>query len=175
LQEAALLGFQKLYGADIDPRAITRTQANMEWLQQHKEVEGVVTLQHSPIEKLNPRDYPDVRSIVTEIDLGPALLRAPDQPQAQAFADKASKLVGHLLAFVANVRSAERLVVAVPYWPLGQIDMLIDVVIPKKLSQVPLPALARFYKNEISERGGMFYVRSKQFVGREILVFEKSE
>ncbi len=171
LQEAALLGITNVRASDIDRRAVANTQANMKWLLSQYKLKVSLDVVHAPIEKLDPKKYTNVTHIVAEIDLGPALKKPPTREEASNFGRESSELVRHTLVFASRLPKLSRIVLAIPFWPMGKGSQFIDLELPKGFAIHFLDSQKlALYAYEHSDRGGYIYLRPGQFVGREVLV-----
>ncbi len=173
LQEALLLGWRQVAGADREQRATSATQKNLTWLKGKFQLDNfsvkVVTadvrelIDHFPVEYFN--------AIVTEPFLGPPQMvpAKAKQVQKQLFALylSAYKVFYHLLKKGGRV---------VMVWPVifGSYLPLQDRVAALGFLKVePLPpAWQNIY--HLNKRGNLEYGRVGQKVKRELTIWQKS-
>ncbi len=92
LMEAALMGFTRIIGSDIAPKAIADSQKNHEWLTKQDQLVAPITLFISPAQTLDQHITEPVDAIVTETYLGPGL-HGGEHPD---FIKKNLKMLGEL-------------------------------------------------------------------------------
>ena len=151
LMESAVLGFAKIFGSDISPKAIKDTDKNMRWVFEKAHApKTIVSTEVSPAAELSLDEQVDL--VVTEPFLGPP--QRGGESKAQLIMVK-NELMGMYLESFANIRElmkpGAKLVVAFPIFQ-GQSVM-----------SKPLPGF------EPQER--FVYERSGQRVVREIRVY----
>lgn len=175
LQEAALLGVKKLFGSDIDPRAVANTKTNLAWLANTYNLRFSLATETMPVAGLQSSSLKDVTHVVSEIDLGPPLRKRPQRRELQPLLDNASLLAAEILSFVRELPHFSSMVLAVPFWPQGNAAEYISLAVPPRMHLLqPTKELSKRYPFEHSTRGGYMYIRPGQFVGREILVLQKT-
>jgi tRNA (guanine10-N2)-dimethyltransferase len=177
LQEAALLGYQELWGSDNDAQGIERTQKNFAWLKErYPSLTAQPTLKVCSIFDL-PKRLSDRRfgAIVTEPYLGPPLTGREGnnrlggiQKELTEFYQASLKTLGSLLA------------------PGGRVVMVWPVLVAGKTS-LPLPLMEAAHQAGFNlvdqlpslapsqwrnERNTLYYHRPGQYVGREIVALE---
>jgi len=73
LQEALLLGFKEIYGADISQKAINDSQENINWLKEKRKISAKIKLQKTDVKSLaNNFKNESIDLIVTEPFMGDA-------------------------------------------------------------------------------------------------------
>lgn len=174
LQEAILLGYKKVYGSDLEIRNVEDTKANLEWLSR-------ITNYQLPIDHvfvsdvLNPTKNMQVDAIVGEGFLGDPFRR--DKDQAIKDAEELSAFYVQALTNLAKqLKDGGRIVLAIPFFVVKN-NEFINLPILEKISETGLrlvrPNLGGT-ESKLVGRGNLIYSRSDQFVGREILILEKS-
>lgn len=168
LQEAALMGYSRLFGADISNRAIQDTTKNIDWLQHHfPETKKTRVQTHTiDIEHIDTKIPPkSIEKIVFEGYLGPPNPR-PNEIQ---------KNLGRFeQLYRTTFQTCEKLLTkkgvicaAIPFWEFGRIKHHVSWqhTIPSSLEVQIL--------NQTTKQPSLFYKRPKQTVGREILLLKK--
>jgi len=180
LQEAALLGYQELWGADADDKGIERSRANFKWL---KERYVKVTIEpHFIVSSIAdlPRRLTGRRfnAIVTEPYLGPALTGREDPSRLSRIQQELTGFYRRILATLAELLE-----------PGGSLVMIWPVIYDKSGFEQPLlvttaaleagfelvdplpPEVPVTFRRQ---RGTLLYHRPNQHLGREILVLHKN-
>lgn len=158
LMEAALMDYTNLIGSDISPKAIADTQKNTDWLRQKKDIKKTPALLVSDVRGL-PKKIPThtIDAIVTETYLGKPL----HGNESSDMIRKELKLLETLYIdafkiFDTLLKPGGRAVVVLPAFRSG--DGWIHASCATSLKK----------------RDSFFYARPDQWVGRDILIFEKS-
>jgi tRNA G10 N-methylase Trm11 len=157
LQEAVLLGYQKILGSDISPKAISYTKDNIDWLQSHYPQKINVEVFESDV--LSPTEITKVDAIVSEGYLGEPIRRNVAKAQSDA-----TKLTEFYLKVLSNMEKMlnpkGRIVLAVPFFIIGRERVFLQF--EEKLSLTGLKIINSY-----------LYARPDSFVGRQIVVLEK--
>ncbi len=173
LQEALLLGWRQVVGADKERRAASATKKNLTWLKGKFQLDDfsvkVVTADIRELVNHLPAEY--FSAIVTEPFLGPPRIARSDvkQIQKQLFTLylSAYQVFYHLLKAGGKV---------VMVWPVifGSYLPLQDRVAALGFTKVePLPS-AWQYIYHLNKRGNLEYGRVGQKVKRELTIWQKS-
>jgi tRNA G10 N-methylase Trm11 len=169
LQEALLLGINKVIGSDISHKAIEDTKQNLEWLKTEADIEGSnYELLHYDIRKLSKNLKTKVDVIVTEPFLGPPLRGNESIQQLQQNVRELSKLYLESFQTFKNILGDDgRIVIVIPVFKKDDNEFPIPIIddikkIGFKLKTGP----------ESTDRGGYIYSRPDQKVLREIFVFK---
>lgn len=171
LQEAALMGFQNIYGSDLSEKAVADTKKNLEWLSSllpEQNNESLVTnIFQSDV--LSPSLPAKADLIVGEGYLGEPTRRnvAKATSDAKNLADFYLKALTQL-SRILNENG--RIVLALPYFIIGKEKVylpLIERLNLTGLKQITIP------NSTMTLRHSFNYARPDSFVGREIFVLEK--
>jgi len=194
LQEAALLGIDRLLGSDRDKKAVERTRINLEWLgnftSQMKTASFSMQLIACSIEEL-PAHMPQggIHAIVTEPYLGPPRIKplSPEEvPQMRM--ELASLYRRAFASFTRVLAPGGRVVMIWPVWRVAGKSVsrtavaFLDLeraaqeaglaVIDPFLEHLrPVPGAEHGY---LKERHSLLYQREDQQVMREIRIFKKT-
>jgi tRNA G10 N-methylase Trm11 len=174
LQEAALMGVQKLIGSDISAKAIADTESNMKWLKENFQSLSIsLQLLNLSAEKLSERIAArSIDAIVTEPYLGPqrGWHDIPD-----TIVELENLYSSALREFFKVLKDDGRVVMV---WPVftpvaghGAGFLSPDVSGWKKVALIPENIKDKVRTNS---RGSIIYGREGQKVWREIVVLKKS-
>ncbi|MFA5070400.1 MAG: methyltransferase domain-containing protein [Patescibacteria group bacterium] len=182
LQEAILLGYKNLVGSDNNPRALSQTRQNLEWLcRNYKIDEKKINVKLMPIDvrqiykDLSPNS---VDTIVTEPYLGPALDDRPGEGKIRMVAANLSQLYLDFFTAIKRVLKPGGKIVMI--WPVfrtpagKQFLPILEKVLAKGFEKINL--IPEVFKandlEELTSRGSILYSREDQNVLREIFVFK---
>jgi len=183
LQEA-LLAKAKVIGLDINPWCVKAASENLEWLkQEYSLVDAEYRILQGDALNLTRRIGTEVDCIVTEPDLGPALLDVPTTPYAQKIIEKLTPLYFGFLEEAFNVlRRDGRLVIVTPYLKTRS-GKPVTMRIEEKAVEVGFRNVYTFQrevfaegivvKEEMRDMGSFVDVAERHKTGREIHVFQK--
>jgi tRNA (guanine10-N2)-dimethyltransferase len=169
LQEACLLGFQKLIGSDTNSKAIQATRQNIDWLlEQIPNQSTHIQIENYDATKLSESITPkSIGTIVTEPYLGP--IRPPRNLESiKKIRDELTDLYALTLTqFQKVLRPDGRVAMIVPCWFVGQTIIQINLVpVMRKLGFQPISFPSW------SDKNPFLYHRPGQLVGREIFVLK---
>lgn len=173
LQEAELLGFRTLLGADAKEEAVRATQVNLRWLRDRYEIDTTsirLKVRHAPVSELpDLLGEASVDGIVTEPFLGPPLKR---KTHPRIISDAVRELSGLYGAFFRAagrlLKPGGRLVTIVPMLRTGKQSFREPVVDPTGFTPDELlPPSWGFRNNRV------IYGRPDQHVFRKIVVYRK--
>lgn len=164
LQEAALQGFN-VYGTDLEPRMISYSKANLEWLQETHELPEITTLLEAGDATVHTwSTTPDI--IACEGYLGQPFSAWPDETKLRAVMHTCNQIMkGFLKNIASQIPSGTPLCIALPAWhnPNGSFQHL-----------NLLDDLEELGYNRISfvhvHDEDLLYYRPDQVVARELLV-----
>jgi len=163
LQEALLMGYQKIIGFDISDKAINDTKNNLAWLEKNFSLKfKSLKVESLDVKDLNQRiDLDSIDAIVTEPYLGPAQKGNETPRQIQAAIKDLEKL--YLVAFSQFYKVLIKGGKVVCVFPIFKIDNL-------KLNILPEIRKMGF---KLLNQDDLIYFRPQQLVWRDILIFEK--
>lgn len=192
LQEALILGYQNIIGADVSEQAIEDTKQNLKWLNDagsglvakfsSAELARRTSGSNSPRAKISPPaprlfisasrhlsqqiSLQSVDAIITEPYLGPALRGGESQEEiGRIQLELTSLYLDSFKEFQKILKSTGRVVIILPVIN-GQYLSILDEV--NKLGFVQDPKFSKLYDNQA--RQSFLYGRSGQRIKREILV-----
>jgi hypothetical protein len=167
LQEALLMGY-KVFGSDIEPRMITYSLANLEWLKEKYDLPNADYALKSADATTCHWDQ-DFGLIASETYLGRPFTNLPSlDVLAQTISDCNLIIKKFLQNIGQQIPSGTRLCLAVPAWQTA----------PDKFKHLPLiDQLNDLGYNHISfkyvRHDQLLYYRENQIVGRELLVLTR--
>lgn len=177
LQEAAILGYRHLVGADADSKGIERTRSNFTWLKQ--------TYQQIPAPALMVADIKNLISIlnksnfdciVTEPYLGPPLRGHESEQRLEQIVNELTEFYKSALKIMVRViKPGGRIVMVWPALRSSKKNLflpILDELSSLGLRQIDLlPQLAP--SSWHNSRGTLWYFRPDAKIIREIVVLEK--
>lgn len=177
LMEAGLMGFQKLMGNDVSPKAIADTRENLAWIADAVSFPSF-ELSVGPAEALNSRSVPPVDAIVTEPYLGPPLSGRESADRIRVIVRELAGLYEKSFRSLAGVLKPKgKLVAAFPLFRVGRETHAVPIL--PALQKIgfrvarPFPSSLPVGLRQVSLSGGIPYARPDQRVAREICVFER--
>ncbi len=178
LQEAALLGFQKIIGSDLEEKAYTDTKTNLEWLKGEYDISKTeFEVYHQPVESILEILKPNsIDVIVAEPLLGKPLRGHESQDELTTQANELAGLYTKAFEqFKTILKNDGKVVFIFPIYKHKDVySSAFHDVIKLGFEKInPLPKSIPEMINKISPRGGLVYNREGQRVLREIFVFKK--
>lgn len=169
LQEAAVLGFKKIFGCDNSDKAVGDTKINLEWLgsRLNIDVSGVIATKQDTLSLSKSFDRESIDAIVTEPYLGPTLHKAPQASDLTQTINELEKL--YLNAFVEFENILKKGGKVVMIFPVFQSQYKIFIDIIEKIENLGLKQI----KLSNNTRGSLIVGNKFDFVLREIVKFEK--
>jgi tRNA G10 N-methylase Trm11 len=178
LQEAILLGYKEVYGSDITEKNVEDSKANLEWLR----VSSLSRVEKFSINSNNifrSDVLSPLRKISADTIVGEGYLGEPHRRTKEQAIRDTVKLADFYLKALKNLvnqlKPNRRIVLAIPFFVVGSEYFYLPIL--DKLSDIGLD----IKKPELGDtglglygRGNLTYSRSDQFVGREILILQKS-
>ncbi len=167
LQEAALMGYHA-YGSDLEPRMISYSQANLDWL--HAEY-------HTPLEtlRLEPGDATEhhwpapIDFVAGETYLGKPFTSQPDSETLNQTASDCNTIIKKFLRNLhGQIQPGTRLCLAVPAWQIRP-DTFKTLPLIDQIEDLGYNRL-RF---EHVRDDQLIYYRSDQTVGRQLLIITR--
>lgn len=180
LQEMALAGYKNLIGSDISQKAIDATGKNMDWLKEKRKLDFDLKLYQSDAKDLDKIiDPKSIDAIVSEVYLGPALLREPESAQLDKILTELNNLYKEILPTLSSILKPQGVIVlAMPIFKIGngyKTLSLFDNLEKFKIID-PLANLdANWIKNYQTSRKTIIYHRPDQLVWREIIVLTSTK
>ena len=178
--EAIALGYKKLIGSDIDPLAVTNTEANTEWCKasynQNTEVRLFAADARHLADMLPPQS---VGAIVAEGDLGSPLRVRLTKLEAERAIESISVLYRETIKVLASLlERGGRMVLALPHYPTeaGEFGISFAGLSFDELHLVPVDVWPKEVKKNIGRFGAhssYIYGREDQKVERQIFIFQK--
>ncbi len=181
LQEAAMMGFEKLFGSDVSAKAVSDTQENLVWLATQRDVPAAsaVDVRLGDAGKL-PDLYPagSIDAVVTEPYLGPPQRGVPAGRVLLPLVSALSRQYTQWLTNIAAVlKPSGRAVMIWPFFrvePNGYFLQLQQAAHAAGFTFVaPPPSLTQQSWFRSTPRGTILYSRPDQIVGREIVILQK--
>ncbi len=177
LQEAALLGYRHLVGADVESQGIERTRVNFSWLKERQPQLALPALMVADVSKLPAvLSNSTFEAIVTEPYLGPPLRGHESLHRLEQISKELTEFYQGALKVMANlVKSGGRVVMVWPVWRASGKNLtlpLLDKIKELDFKQVDVlpPAAPASWRNS---RNTLWYSRSDSRLIREIVVLEK--
>lgn len=184
LQEAIILGYKNIIGADVTEKAVSDTNINLQWLFQN-----YLSIERENIKlKIFPQDVQTISQtissnsidvIVTEPFLGPPLYQKPEISKIKNIISQVSPLYSSAFRQFAKIlKSGGKVVIIFPAFieknQLYCIEILEDLKrIGFELVNYLPTEITRDLTTFISKRNTVLYGGSDYFVQREILIFRK--
>jgi tRNA G10 N-methylase Trm11 len=168
LQEAALMGYD-IYGTDIEPRMITYSKANLEWLQVTHKAPNLDTV---PLEAGDATSHTweqpfDV--VASETYLGQPFNTFPSSDKLAQVRGTCNTIIEKFLENISEqIQSGARLCLAIPAWQQK----------PGRYEHLPLlDHLGKLGYNRVDLKHAhgedLIYSREDQIVGRELLIITR--
>ncbi|MFH1537085.1 MAG: methyltransferase domain-containing protein [Patescibacteria group bacterium] len=136
LQEAAILGYQNLYGSDISNKAINDTKKNIEWLKNNFSLSDI-NFQIEKIDATKSSQHYKKKffdAIITEVNLGPSNVNAKNiqsiQNEMQDFYNEALDELKRI------IKPDAKLIIAFPAWNIN--DQIHRLHIKQKSFHAPI-------------------------------------
>jgi tRNA G10 N-methylase Trm11 len=168
LQEALLMGYS-VYGSDISSKMVDYSIENIAWLKQKHPRR---TNQYTRIELGDATTHTwekEISLVACETYLGSPISMMPNQEKLQKLLEETNVLHKKMLQNLGGqIKPGTRLCLAVPAWR-----------VKNGFASLPtLDLLAKIGYNRIdfklASQADLIYIRDNQFVGRELVVLEKS-
>jgi tRNA (guanine10-N2)-dimethyltransferase len=163
LMEAALMGVQELIGSDIDPKAISATKKNLDWIAKEEQLDVPPTeLFACDVAAIASKIEDPVDLIVAEGYLGPPL-------KGRETKDQMKRNIDQLVALYETTLRELRAVIK----PTGTAVIAFPIFnITNAWLKLPIQKLASENGWDIQPPSPLLYSRPKQYVGREIFVLK---
>ncbi len=180
IQEALLMGWQRVTGSDISDRAISDSTDNVAWLhQQYPDLTGTATLKTVDVSKLTDAvSINDVDAIVTEPYLGPPVREEPEVIEMLTIIQELETLyLAAFRSFAQVLKFGGHIAIVFPLFKTrhGIYSLkILETLQAMGFQRInPLPdSVSLFAKVGPTARGSLVYHRPGQHVEREIFIFE---
>lgn len=177
IQEALLLGYQKIIGGDISAKAVESTRNNLEWLKRKfgADVSGVEVHQYNVKELSNLLPLESVDAIITEPYLGPARtstkFQAPSNKQIPNHESQISNTIKELEELYLKAFGQFYQVLKKE----GKVVIIFPIIQGEKLNIINDIKWLGFTVESLGQepRRSIVYSRPGQTVEREIFIFHK--
>ena len=183
LQEGILLGY-KMYGSDLNPKAIDNSEKNLEWFRnRYKIAPGKYRLETSDVANISELFKGEkIAAIVTEGSLGPIYSELPKKSEMdQNFDDLAKLWTKAFEQFKILLPKGAKVVICLPAYKLSMreyalfpsVDFItnlgytIEDNFPAQVKKI-----APFLR--LTQRNSVIYDRKDQIVAREIITFKNN-
>lgn len=174
LMEASVVGFNKLFGQDIETKAVSDTKQNMEWIGADQ-----AEISQGDAQTISTRIVKEsIDAVVTEPYLGPPRKQKLTQEELTKALRDLTKLYDAAFASIYKIlKPGGRCVISLPVFE-GETAR---VFIPMKAAlekigfkvQPIVPESAPSILRERTANGGLLYRRPDAFVSRDIVVLKK--
>jgi tRNA G10 N-methylase Trm11 len=162
LTEAMVMGYRRLIGSDLSPKAADDTKKNIQWTDPEADI-PVFVLDAQDLSKKIPNHSVD--AIITETYLGRPLYGTEPKTFLSVQANELKRLyIRTLAAFTAVLKPGGIVVIALPAFRSGKEWIHIDIAPDAKKMGFTQTSL-------LPEKPSLLYARPDQFVGREIYRF----
>lgn len=159
LQEAMLMGFA-VYGTDLEPRMITYTHENLQWLDSNAAWED---LEAADATRYTWKHHPDF--VASETYLGRPLATLPTPDKLQEIVSDCNIIIEKFLKNLQpQLKNGARLCLAVPAWNMGSLIKHLPLL--DHLESLGYNRL----KFKHADWSDLVYYRPDQVVARELLV-----
>lgn len=171
LQEALLLGINKVIGSDISNKAVKDTQSNLEWLTSSiPHLASRFQILHSDIQNLSEKLKEKVDLIVTEPFLGPPLKGNEPFSRIKKVVQEESKLyLNSFQAFKKILQKEGKIVIIFPIFKKGKEKQYLPIL--PTIEKIGFKIQRDLADNK---RGGLIYSRPDQKVLREIFILSRA-
>lgn len=166
LQEAALMGY-KVYGTDLDPRMITYSKENLEWLARTHKINVAYTLEEG--DATAKIWEPPLDVIACETYLGQPFSAPPAPDKLREVMNACNSIVREFLKNLApQIASGTPLCLGVPAWHIK--NRIYHLSILDSLAEIG------YNRRDFThaQNTDLVYRREDQIVGRELLVLTRS-
>lgn len=175
LSQAIYSGFIHIYGTDLDPDAIQRTNQNLAYV---KEILDTVDIQEkiqgSDINKLSTIvTNANINKVITEAHLGPALTGKESKDELNKIKNQLNEIYQAAFREIYQVlKPGGILVIVIPIFLLKQQLIKFDIqnLIYNNFKKAKILGQ---HKNLYTDRRSLIYKRPNQKLWREIFVFQK--
>lgn len=166
LQEALLSGYS-VVGTDLEPRMVEYSEANIAWLmEKYPQIEGYVVIEQADATSTR---WPAFSVVATETYLGRPLNTLPSMDKLNPIIQDVNTIIRKFLINLApQLRSSQRLCLAVPAWRAGKNFKHLPLI--DHLTDMGYTRLHLVH----AKTDELVYYRENQVVARELLILERA-
>lgn len=165
LQEALLMG-KDASGSDISSEMVEATQKNLAWMS-----DNFNTASPSSLQVADARDVaipPNTDAIVTEGYLGPIQHGKASKEELEKLARESGALMKETLQnLYRQLPAGAHLCIALPAWSFKK-----EIILPPLVDTIEQLGYNRVRLNSATDKE-LLYMRSSQYVGRQLILLEK--
>jgi len=175
LQEAALLGYEKIIGTDNDKKVIEHAEKNIAWLRNNYSFKTAIDFKLTDVRRLSeavPQNLVDI--IVSEPFMGDARQVKRAHTAKEIAPIKAELQELYVLAFKnfkEILKSSGKIIFVFPIFSVG--ERKFPVLEVEKISRLGFKLIKPEFGSSLSENHNLVYARDDQKVWREITVWQK--
>lgn len=184
LQEAILLGYRKIIGADISKKAFTDSMVNIDWLFNHynnlNSSEFNIDVYQCDVQLIGKKFAPNsIDAIVTEPYLGPPFFKKPNYGSIMNTLSEVEKLyLSAFSEFKKILRKNGKIVIVFPAfedWGKMHFVNILDKIKEMGFSKEELipKEMINYSFIQLTNRNTILYGGNEQFVKREIISWKK--
>lgn len=170
LQEEILLGYENVFGSDLDIKAVERSKKNLDWMFPNKNI----SVSSVDVLKLSQR-FKDIDAIITEPFLGSERLHVMSRDQVFRERQKLEIFYAEFFGELKKVlKPTGKIVIILPVIRYKNEFLYLDIL--DKIRKMGFER-QKYCDQErelglnLSDRGTIVYYRPQQTVSREILIF----
>lgn len=165
LQEALLLGYKNLIGSDLSDKAVTDTKNNLEWLSNKYKLNlEEVKVSKVDVKSLTKKTDPNsIDAIISEPYLGPAIKGYEGTKQIDLMIKELDTLyLAAFNQFKIILKSGGKIIIVFPIFQIRNQSKRLAAF--EKIKEMGFKVL---------NTDDLIYWRPKQFIWRDIIIFEK--
>ena len=165
LQEALILGYQKLIGSDKSEKAINDSRENLNWLKEKYHLNtNNVQLFSLPVEQLNQKIKPNsIDAIITEPFLGPPIKGNESLKQIDLILNQLEIIyLAAFKEFDKILRKQGKIVIIFPVFKMRDYAKQLEIF--EQIKKIGF---------NLINKEKLIYYRPKQYIWRDIIIFEK--
>ncbi len=173
IQEAALLGFEKIFGSDISLKAVNDSRENLDWLEKNYDIKSNYEISQQDVSQLEVKEKIDL--IVAEPFMGDArTLQNPNNLKyIQNLCQELPKL--YLTAFEQFKKISSKQAKVIFIFPIFVLNKTHFSTLPQaQIERLGWESIKPNFKSpHLSQNKNIIYQRPEQKVLREITVWQK--
>lgn len=173
LQEAALMGYEKIIGTDLSDKAIQDSLINLEWIDKYYKLKTLPQIFVWDAQKLSEKFNPNsIHGIATEPLLGPPLKGSENKKQLQQIKKDLEPLYINFFKQISKIMTPNsKITIIFPVFVSTKEKLFLNILDDVKKFGFSIKKFPPKIKTKA--RGSLLYYREGQKVYREIFVFEK--